>query len=79
MADDQGEQQQVDKNDPPPSGESPPVQPGYKRPDYRAYHDGDKQDKNDLVEPIEKPEAKGDKNENKSRPHGAAKCPLIRL
>jgi hypothetical protein len=31
------------------------------------------------VKPIEKPEAKDDKNEDESRPHDAPKCPLKRL
>src|SRR4030042_4907190 len=55
------------------------MQPGYGWPDHRAHHDGDKQDENDLVEPVKKPEAKNDKNEDESRPHDALKCPLMRL
>jgi hypothetical protein len=55
------------------------VQPGYSWPDHRAHYDGDKQDENDLVEAIEKPEAEGDKNKDESRPHDAPKGPLIRL
>ena len=78
-ADEQGEQQEVDKNDPRYPGESAPMQPGYDRPDHRTHHDGDKQGENDLVKAIEKPEAKGDKNEDESRPHDAPKCPSIRL
>ena len=54
------------------------MQPGYDWPDHRAYHDGDKQDENDLAKAIEKPEAEGDKDEDESRPHDAPKCPIIR-
>ena len=46
---------------------------------HRANYDGDKQDENDLVKPIEQPEAKGDKNEDESRPRDPPKCPVIRL
>ena len=55
------------------------MQPGYDWPDHRAHHDGDKQDENDLVKPVEKPEAKGDKNQDESRPHDPPECPVIRL
>ena len=52
------------------------MQPGYGWPEHRAHHDGDKQDKYDLVKPIEQPETKRDKDEDESRPHDAPKCPL---
>ena len=55
--------------------EPAPVQPGYGRPDDRAQHDGNQQDENDLVKPIEKAEAQGDKNEDECRPHQTPKCP----
>ncbi len=53
------------------------MQPGYDWPDYCAHHDGNKQDENDLVKPIEKPEAKGNKNQDESRPHDPPECPVI--
>ena len=74
-----GEQQKIDQNDPRNLGQPSSMQPGYGWPDHRADHDGDKQDENDLVKPVEQPEAEGDKNEDQSRPHDAPKCPLIRL
>jgi hypothetical protein len=46
-------------------------------PDHRAHQNGDKQDENDLVEPIEKPEAKGDRNEDEGRPRDPPKCPVV--
>jgi hypothetical protein len=55
------------------------MQPGYNRPDHCAHHDGDKQDENDLVKPVKKPEAKDDKYEHKGRPHDPPECPTIRL
>jgi hypothetical protein len=44
-----------------------------------AYHISNKHDENDLVKPIEKPEAKDDRNEHQSRPHDPPECPIIRL
>ena len=44
------------------------MQPGYGWSDDRAHHDGDKPDENDLVVPVEKPEAKNDKNEDERSP-----------
>ena len=76
--DEQGKQHEVDQNDPRHAGQPSPVQPGYNRPDHCADQDGDKQDENDLVEAIEKPEAQGDQNEDERRPHDAPECPLKR-
>ena len=39
------------------SGKSPVMQPGHDRPDHRAHHDGDKQNKDDLVKSEKQPEA----------------------
>ena len=44
------------------------MQPGYGWPDDCAHYDGDKQDENDLIKPIEQPEAKSDKNKDERRP-----------
>ena len=60
-------------------GKSPPLQPGYGRPDHRAHQHREQQDENDLVEPIELPEAQGDEDNNKGRPNDSPKCPVIRL
>ena len=64
---------------PPARGESPSIQPGHNRSDHCAHHDGNEQNENNLVEPVEKPESKDDQNEHQGRPHHPPEGPIIRL
>ncbi len=55
------------------------MQPGYRGPQNCADHNGNKQDEDDLVKPVEQPETHHDRNEHQSRPYDPPECPSIWL